>query len=69
MKWASLGPHGPDPNGPPWALMGRALKGPLGPNGPRPNEPPRVLVGQSIMGQGGLMGWALMGHSGPSGRP
>ena len=39
-----LGPYGPGPYGPPWALMGRALMGlalmgPLGPYGPGPNGP------------------------------
>ena len=38
-----LGPHGPGPNGPPWALMGQALARPLGPCGPGPCGPPGPL--------------------------
>ena len=41
---ASLGPYGPGPSGPSWALMGRVLYGP-GPYGP-----PWALMGQALMG-------------------
>ena len=52
--WAPLGPYGPGPYGPPWALTGRALMGPLGIYGPGPSWPPLALLGRARMG-GALM--------------
>ena len=71
-----LGPCGPGPCGPPWALVGRALVGPpghlwagplwapLGPYGPGPCGPPWALMGRALMGRA-LVGppWALMGRA------
>ena len=37
---SSLGPYGPGPDGVPWALMGRAVMGPLGPHGLGPDGLP-----------------------------
>ena len=60
-----LGPCGPGPCGPPWALLGGTLVGPLGPRGP-----PLVLVGQALVGPPGPLWpgplwppWALMGRA------
>ena len=44
------GPHGPGPNGPPWALMGRALVASLGPCGLGPCGPPWLLLGRALVG-------------------
>ena len=65
-------------HGPPWALVGRALVGPLGPCGPGPCGPPWALVGRALVGPPGplwagplwppwaLTGRALMGSTVPS---
>ena len=61
---APLGPHGPGPCGPHWALMGRALVGspgplwaPLGPYGPGPCGLPEPLRAGPL--------WATLGPRGP----
>ena len=48
--WASLGPHGPGPYGPHWALMGRALMGLPGLLWADPLVSPLALMGQTLMG-------------------
>ena len=60
----SLGPDGPGPNGPPWALMGppwpwmcQAL---IGLPGPGSVGPAWALMGWALMGPWDLMGWVLI---------
>ena len=51
-------------NGPPWALMGRALMGLLGPLWAGPLRAPWALMGRAHMGPPwALIGRALMGQA------
>ena len=47
---ASLGLHGPSPQTPPWALMGRPLRGVPGPLWAGPLWAPFALMGLALMG-------------------